>query len=122
MNTFMVEANQLQDSNIALGANPLLEVTNLCKYFPVGRGGLSRTETHVKAVEDISFSIRSGEVLGLVGESGSGKTTAGRAILRLIEPTSGKVIFADTNILNLAKSKLNEYRKRMQYVLVNPGR
>src|SRR5437879_1866079 len=68
------------------GAEPLLRVRNLKKYFPIRRGLLSHIAGHVKAVDDISFDINKGETFGLVGESGCGKTTAGRAILRLIEP------------------------------------
>ena len=69
---------------------PLLEVTELKKYFPIRRGFLKRVVGHVKAVDNVSFYINEGETLGLVGESGCGKTTAGRSILRAIEPTSGK--------------------------------
>src|SRR5204863_9139835 len=80
---------------------PLLEVRNLTKYFPVKRGVLARTVANVKAVDGITFDVAPGETLGLVGESGSGKTTVGRCILRLIDPTSGEVIFDATNILEL---------------------
>ena len=72
----------------------LLEVKNLCKYFPVLGGILRRKIADVKAVDDVSFFVREGETLGLVGESGCGKTTVGRTILRLIEPTSGQAFFA----------------------------
>src|ERR1051325_8715387 len=71
----------------------LLEVKNLRKYFPIRKGLFSKTVGHVKAVDDVSFSIKRGETLGLVGESGCGKTTTGRALLRLIEPTGGSVKF-----------------------------
>jgi len=70
---------------------PLLEVRNLIKYFPVRRGILSRVSNYVRAVDDVSFTIEKGETFGLVGESGCGKTTTGRAILRLIEPDSGEI-------------------------------
>ena len=76
----------------------LLEVNNLEKFFPIRGGLLSRVVGNVKAVNDVSFKLGRGEVVGLVGESGSGKTTAGRAILRLIEPTGGQVIFNGTDI------------------------
>ncbi|MDE0529342.1 MAG: ATP-binding cassette domain-containing protein [Truepera sp.] len=85
------------------------------------RGGIfSRVVANVKAVEDVSFEIGRGEVVGLVGESGSGKTTAGRAILRLIEPTSGEILFEGTDIAKLPKSQLREYRKEMQIIFQDP--
>jgi peptide/nickel transport system ATP-binding protein len=101
-------------------AHPLLEVDNLVKFFPIRGGLLSRVVANVKAVNDISFRVARGEVLGLVGESGSGKTTAGRAILRLIEPTSGQVKFDGVNIVGMPKNELREYRKRMQIIFQDP--
>ena len=98
----------------------LLEVNHLQKYFPIKGGILSRTVANVKAVEDVSFSIKPGEVVGLVGESGSGKTTAGRAILRLIEPTAGEVRFEDTDVTKLSKRQMREYRKQMQIIFQDP--
>ena len=74
----------------------LVEVQNLKQYFPVGSGLI--TNKYIKAVDDISFHIEKGETLGLVGESGCGKTTAGRTILRLYEPTAGKIIYDGTDI------------------------
>src|SRR5580693_5869764 len=74
-------------------AEPLLSVHNLKKYFPIHRGVLGRVAAHVKAVDDISFDINKGETFGLVGESGCGKTTAGRVILRLLEPDGGSIRF-----------------------------
>ncbi len=99
---------------------PLLEVNNLVKYFPIRGGLLSRVVANVKAVSDISFKIAKGEVLGLVGESGSGKTTAGRALLRLIEPTSGEVKFNGVDVVKLSKTEMREYRKQMQIIFQDP--
>ncbi len=98
----------------------LLEVNHLRKYFPIRGGILSRVVANVKAVEDVSFNIKKGEVVGLVGESGSGKTTAGRSILRLIEPTSGDVIFDGTDIAKLPKARMREFRKEMQIIFQDP--
>ncbi len=99
---------------------PLLEVNNLVKFFPIRGGLLSRVVANVKAVNDISFKIAKGEVLGLVGESGSGKTTAGRALLRLIEPTSGEVKFNGVDVVKLSKTEMREYRKEMQIIFQDP--
>ncbi|MBK9228412.1 MAG: dipeptide ABC transporter ATP-binding protein [Ignavibacteria bacterium] len=98
----------------------LLEVNGLKKYFPIKTGIFSKTVGHVKAVDDVSFKIKKGETLGLVGESGCGKTTVGRAILRLIEPTGGEVIFDGKNITNMAHKELKEYRKQMQIIFQDP--
>lgn len=98
----------------------LLEVDKLRKYFPIRGGIFSRVVANVKAVQDISFAIRPGEVVGLVGESGSGKTTAGRAILRLIEPTSGSVKFNGVDVVKLNKQQMREYRKEMQIIFQDP--
>jgi peptide/nickel transport system ATP-binding protein len=98
----------------------LLEVNNLKKYFPIRGGILSRVVANVKAVEDVSLTVKRGEVVGLVGESGSGKTTAGRAILRLIEPTSGEVKFEGTDITKISKGQMREYRKEMQIIFQDP--
>lgn len=92
----------------------LIEVQNLKQYFPVRSGFKKMT---LKAVDDISFSIEKGETLGLVGESGCGKTTAGRSILRLYEPTGGKVLFEGTEITN---KNIVEMRKKMQMVFQDP--
>ncbi len=98
----------------------LLEVRNLRKYFPIRGGIFSRVVANVKAVEDVSFEIKKGEVVGLVGESGSGKTTAGRSILRLIEPTAGEILFNGVDIAKLPKGKMREYRKEMQIIFQDP--
>src|SRR5690554_2146691 len=99
----------------------LLEVKNLVKHFPIRQGIIfSRQIGAVQAVDNITFNVHKGETLGLVGESGCGKTTAGRCILRLIEPTSGDVIFDGRNVPQLAKDDLRELRKEMQIIFQDP--
>jgi len=101
-------------------AIPVLEVSDLKKHFPVKKGLLRRTVGHVYAVDGISFTINEGETLGLVGESGCGKTTAGRAVLRLIEPTSGTVKVMGQDIAPLSKKELRPFRQQMQIVFQDP--
>ena len=101
-------------------AFPLLAVRHLTKHFVAKSGFLSRSTTTVKAVEDVSFTIEPGEVIGLVGESGSGKTTVGRSILRLLEPTSGSVFFDGVNITTLPLQEMRGYRKNMQIIFQDP--
>ena len=98
----------------------LLEVQNLKKYFPVKKGILSRTIGYVKAVDGVSFALKRGETLGLVGESGCGKTTVGRSILRLIEPTSGQVMFNGQNMLALDREQLRQVRASIQIIFQDP--
>ncbi len=98
----------------------LLEVRNLKKYFPVKKGILSRTVGDVKAVDGVSFSLERGETLGLVGESGCGKTTVGRAILRLIEPTEGEVVFNGQDLLRLDKEEMRRVRASFQIIFQDP--
>lgn len=101
-------------------SNPLIQVSNLVKHFPVKSGVGGGSGGVVKAVEDVSFDINPGEVLGLVGESGSGKSTTGRLILRLLEPTSGSVTFDGKKVFDLPKNELRELRKQMQIVFQDP--
>ncbi|MBI2434783.1 MAG: ABC transporter ATP-binding protein [Candidatus Hydrogenedentes bacterium] len=101
-------------------ASDLLVVDRLVKHFPVRHGVFSRAVGAVRAVDDISFSVRRGATLSLVGESGSGKTTTGRAILRLIEPTSGQVWFDEIEVTALPKREMRRLRKRMQIIFQDP--
>jgi len=101
-------------------AEPILEVKNLKKYFPIKKGVFSKVVGQVKAVDDVSFTINRGETLGLVGESGCGKTTAGRSILRLIEPTSGSVKFEGKEITGMGRDELRTLRREMQIIFQDP--
>src|SRR5204863_1695779 len=107
-------------AGIPMSNVPVLEVKDLKKHFPVRKGLLRRTVGHVYAVDGISFTIGEGETLGLVGESGCGKSTAGRAILRLIEPTAGSVTMMGRDITRISKKDLSPYRQQMQIVLQDP--
>ena len=98
----------------------LLEVRDLVKYFPIKKGFFSRTVGHVRAVDGVSFSLERGETLGLVGESGCGKTTVGRSILRLIEPTSGSILFHGQDLLGLDKDELRRIRASIQIIFQDP--
>ena len=97
----------------------ILEVKNLCKYFPVDKGMFAK-KSYVKAVDDVSFTIKRGETLGIVGESGCGKTTTGRTILKLYEPTSGQIIFNGEDITNYSEKKMVSLRKNMQMIFQDP--
>ena len=99
---------------------PLLEVQNLKVHFPVRPGGFSRVRAHVKAVDDVSFTIAPGETLGLVGESGCGKTTLGRAIVRLVEPTAGRVLFEGGDTAKLNGGELRTRRRKFQMIFQDP--
>jgi len=99
---------------------PLIEVRNLKKYFPVRKGVFSKVVAQVRAVDDISFALAPGETLGLVGESGCGKTTAGRSLLRLIEPSSGEVLYNGKNLLALTPDELRHHRRDLQIIFQDP--
>ncbi len=99
---------------------PLIEVIDLKKHFPIRKGILGRTVGQVHAVDGVSFRINEGETLGLVGESGCGKTTVARAVLRLIEPTSGQIKIKGREITTLSKTELRPLRRQMQIVFQDP--
>ena len=99
---------------------PLLQVKNLKTYFPINKGLFGKATDFVKAVDDVSFDVYPGETLGLVGESGCGKTTLGRTILRLIEPTSGEIIYKGTNLLQLDNKQMRAQRKEIQIIFQDP--
>jgi peptide/nickel transport system ATP-binding protein/oligopeptide transport system ATP-binding protein len=98
----------------------LIDVQNLVKYFPVRGGLLQRIVAWVQAVDDVSFYVNKGETLGLVGESGCGKTTVGRTMLRLIEPTDGRVVLDGVDVFKLRRRELKTMRRYMQIIFQDP--
>ncbi len=98
----------------------LIQVKNLVKYFPVRGGVLQRVVAQVQAVDDVSFTVREGETVGMVGESGCGKTTVGRTMLRLTPPTAGSVLFNGTDVFKLRGAELKAMRRNMQIIFQDP--
>ncbi|HSO58919.1 MAG TPA: dipeptide ABC transporter ATP-binding protein [Paenisporosarcina sp.] len=99
---------------------PLLRVEGLKKYFPIRKGLLSRVSGHVKAVDDVSFYVNKGETLGIVGESGCGKSTTGRMLMRLLEPTEGKVFFDGKELTSISNDDMRKARREIQMVFQDP--
>jgi oligopeptide/dipeptide ABC transporter ATP-binding protein len=99
---------------------PLLNVVDLVKQFPLGGGILNRPRAWIKAVDGVSFTVARGESFGLVGESGCGKTTLGRLILRLIEPSNGRIEFSGQDIFSLSRSEMSRLRQRIQIIFQDP--
>lgn len=98
----------------------LLNVQNLQVHFPIKKGILSRTASYVYAVDGVSFTLKKGEILGIVGESGCGKTTTGFAILRLVEPTGGRVLFQGQNLAGMTDAQMKPLRQKMQIIFQDP--
>ncbi len=112
---------EIADRNSRLAQmKPLLDVQDLQVYFPIKSGVFGRTAGHVKAVDGITFNVKPGETLGLVGESGCGKTTTGRAVLRLVEPTGGNVMFDGKDVRSLSSADLKNLRKDFQIIFQDP--
>lgn len=108
------------EAPLVVDAGPLLTVEDLRVYFPIRQGVLKRVVGHVKAVDGVSLDIAPGRTLALVGESGCGKTTAGKAILQLIQPTAGSIRFRGTELTGMSDRKLRPLRRAMQIVFQNP--
>src|SRR5262249_4825818 len=118
----VVRSSRPPDGPVPAGdgpAAPLVRVERLTKAYPIAAGFLAPKRL-LHAVDDVSLNVRHGETLGLVGESGSGKTTLGRTILRLVEPTVGRIVFDGRDITALAERELRALRKRMQIVFQDP--
>ncbi|MFC3559958.1 ABC transporter ATP-binding protein [Pedobacter jamesrossensis] len=119
-------SNQLTEAEIQLRRatlykqKPLLKIENLSTWYPINNGFFSKVKEYVKAVEKINFEVFPGETLGLVGESGCGKTTLGRSILRLIQPTSGNIIFGGKDITHVGKAEMRKLRKDIQIIFQDP--
>lgn len=122
----LLEVNKYTDQEIQQRRHqlytqkPLLQVQHLNTWYPIKNGLFGKPSQFVKAVHDISFDVFPGETLGLVGESGCGKTTLGRSILRLVEPTSGKIIFDGIDLISLNKSALTKMRRDVQIIFQDP--
>ncbi|MDX2303494.1 MAG: ABC transporter ATP-binding protein [Microscillaceae bacterium] len=117
---FLTEDEMQERYDELFRKKPILEVQNLKTYFPIRKGIFGISKSFVKAVDDVSFKVYPGETIGLVGESGCGKTTLGRAILRLVEPTDGKVIFEGRDISKIGKREIRRLRRDMQIIFQDP--
>jgi peptide/nickel transport system ATP-binding protein len=116
----VARTNHSDTSPQPLASKPLLDLARLQIYFPIKKGLLKHTEGYVKAVDGVTLQIPPGQILALVGESGCGKTTLGRAILRLIEPTGGRVAYEGQDITTLSRVKMKPFRRRMQIIFQDP--
>jgi len=114
------EPGRTQPGAAAPAAQPLLKVNDLRKYFPIHKGLFSRVSGHVHAVDGVSFELSRGETLGLVGESGCGKSTVGRTVLKLLEPTSGRIAVDGEDITEFDAQAMLPYRQRLQMIYQDP--
>ncbi len=120
-NSLIISPEQTAKQHEKLYAQePVLQIKNLKTYFPINKGIFGKAKDYVKAVDNVSFDVYPGETLGLVGESGCGKTTLGRTILKLVEPTSGQIIFEGHDLTHLGSKEMREYRKKMQIIFQDP--
>ena len=116
----ITDESRKKQHELLYSQEPILKVENLRTWYPLRKGVFGRTYDYVKSVDDVSFDVYPGETLGLVGESGCGKTTLGRSILRLVEPTSGSVIFEGKDVSKMSDKDLREYRKKAQIIFQDP--
>ncbi len=115
------DEDEVNERNAFLASQPpQLEIKNLKMHFPINRGLFGKAKDFVKAVDDVSFNVYPGETIGLVGESGCGKTTLGRAILRLVEPSAGSIVFEGKDITHIHKDDLRKLRKDIQIIFQDP--
>ncbi|MEQ7801588.1 ABC transporter ATP-binding protein [Pedobacter sp. ASV1-7] len=119
INTYTISEIEARRT-LLYGSDPLLQIKNLCTWYPIKTGLFGKAKEYVKAVDDVTFNVFPGETLGLVGESGCGKTTLGRSIIRLVEPTSGKLIFENKDITNLKATELRMLRRDVQIIFQDP--
>ena len=116
----ITDESRKKQHELLYSQEPILKVENLRTWYPLRKGVFGRTYDYVKSVDDVSFDVYPGETLGLVGESGCGKTTLGRSILRLVEPTSGSVVFEGKDVSKMSDKDLREYRKKAQIIFQDP--
>jgi len=119
-NKAALEAQKADDFEAPYDPEALLEVRHLRKTFPIQKSLMGKVQKELIAVDDVSFKLKAGETLGIVGESGCGKTTLGRAILKLHEPTGGRIIFNGDDITDLKTAKMRPYRTKMQIIFQDP--